>query len=134
MRHVMLRSALGSSLLLLGLTASAQYPPRTGDQYSSRDMNDYHAQLFDRIRADLDGAQTSASSFNGDIDRIATVRDQVGAFQRRMDGGYFDERELTSAIVSLQKVLDNNPLYDQTRDRLVMDLSRLRDLRSGYEH
>ena len=131
MRQLLLKSAIGSSLLFFGLSASAQYPPRAGDVYYDRGSGD-HARLFDRIRVDLDSAESSASSFNGDMDRIIGVRDQVGVFQRRLDSGDFDERELTSAIVSLQRVLDNNPLYDRTRDNLVMDLTRLRDLRSSY--
>ena len=129
MRHVLLKSAVSSGLLLFGLTATAQEPARSS--YYDSDVD--NARFLERVRADLDRAESTASSFNGDLERIATVRDEISTFQRRMDAGNYDPHALTEAIVSLQRVLDNNPLYNRTRDNLVMDLSRLRALRARYD-
>jgi hypothetical protein len=86
------------------------------------------------VRADLDRAESTVASFNADLDRISKVREGLNVFQRRMDAGDYDERELTETIVSLQKVLDNNRLYERTRNALVDDLNRMRHMRTTYDY
>ncbi len=132
MKHILIKSLAGSSLLLFGLTADAQqYPPPSGyfDQAHTADR----ARFFDRVRADLDRAESSASSFTGDTGRIDRVRDAVSVFQRKMDDGNYDPRALDDAIVSVQRVLDNNTLYVGARTALNDDLARLRDMRDRLD-
>jgi hypothetical protein len=137
MKHILLRSIAGSSLLLLSLTLTAgpQYSPRAGDRDRYYDLDQYsdRAQFFEHVRADLDRAESTASSFTADVERVNRVREDVGSFQRKLDNNYYDGRELTETIIAVQRVLDNNRLYDRTRDALVDDLNQLRNMRAKYE-
>ena len=134
MRNLLIRSAVSSGLLLFGLTAVAQDRPSDRfDRYYDHDATADRARFFDHVRADLDRAEESAASYNGDLDRIAVLRDQLSVFQRRIDTGNYDQRGLTDVIVSVQRVLDHNALYDRTRDNLTADLSQLREMRSIYD-
>jgi len=132
LRHLLLKSIAGSSLLLFGLTAAAQqYPPPRG--YYNQSQTADRARLFDQVRADLDRAASSAASYGGDIDRIDRVRDAVSAFEHRMDDGNYDPRALNDAIVGVQRVLDNNTLYARSRAALSDDLGRLREMRDRLD-
>jgi len=133
LRHILLKRIAGSSLLLFGLTAAAQqYPPPSGsyDQGQTADR----AHFFEHVRADLDQAESTASTSTGDLDRIERVRAAMNFFQRKMDDGNYDPRALTDAIVSVQRVLDNNTLYVHTRTALSDDLGRLRDMCDQLDH
>ena len=130
-RHLLISTAAASGLLLCGLTAGAQeYSPRTGDgYYQQRDQN-----LFlERVQSHLDRAESAAAAFSDDGGRIARAREDLGIFTRRMNDGDYDAGALTNSIVDIQRVLDNNRLYVETRQALLDDLSRLRDLRESHE-
>jgi len=132
----LLIKSICSGLLLCGLTVAQQYPPRADDRYrEDRDRTDTRdpAAFMERIRADLDRAQSTASPFSDDGYRIDRVRDQMSDFQRRLDAGTYDSRQVNEMIVSLQRVVDNNRVYDRVRESLIDDLARLRDLRARYE-
>ena len=130
MRHF-LATIASSTLLLFSVAASAQqYPPRADDRYyENRDRG----MFMERVQADLDRAESTAYPSSSDAYRIARAREDMSDFQRKMDVGTYDSRALTAAIVSVQRIVDNNRLYDRIRDSLVDDLSRLRDMRERYE-
>jgi hypothetical protein len=133
LKHILLTSIAGSSLLLFGLTAAAQqYPPPSG--YFDRGQTADRAQFFEHVRADLDRAESTASSSTGDLNRIEGVREAMNFFQRKMDDGNYDPRALTDTIVSVQRVLDNNTLYVHARAALSDDLGRLRDMRDQLDN
>ena len=124
MRRVLMLSLVGSFLVL---TASAQYYPRGGDgRYS--DSDDYgrnRGGVFDRVRADLDRAESASYPNGGDRNRFNKVREELNEFQRSGNRG-----ELNEAISALQKVVNKNRLSYQDRDVLNQDLYQLRDFRA----
>ena len=125
MRRLLVLSLAGS---LLVLTASAQYYPRRGDgRYPDRD--DYGRNRgggpFDRVRADLDRAESASYPNGGDRHRIDKVREELNEFARSGRPG-----ELNEAISALQKVVNKNRLSYQDRDVLNQDLYQLRDFRA----
>jgi hypothetical protein len=130
MKHF-LATMVSSTLLLFSVAGSAQqYPPRSTDRYyENRDRGVF----MERVQADLDRAESTAYPSSSDAYRIARARDEMSEFQRKMEAGTFDSRTLTDAIVSLQRIVDNNRLYERIRDSLVDDLSRLRDIRERYD-
>ncbi len=117
---------------MLSVAAPAQYTPQREDRYDQATRS--NSALMERVRADLDQAEATASAFNGDVARISTAREDLNLFQHRLNEGDYDARVLTETIVSVQRVLDHNPLYSHTRNALTDDLSQLRDLRAGYEY
>jgi hypothetical protein len=133
MRQLM-KAVVGSSLLLFGLTASAQYPPRS-DRYQDRGEDRDPGRLCDRIVAHLDRAEASALPFTADKIRVARAREDVRVFQRKLDSGELDRRDLDDVIVSLQRVVaDNHMLTEDNRDQLAADVSRMRDFRASYSN
>jgi hypothetical protein len=129
MRRLLVLSLAGS---LLVLTASAQYDPRRGDgRYPDRD--DYGRGRgggpFDRVRADLDRAESASYPNGGDRHRFNKVREELNEFARSGRPG-----ELNEAISALQKVVNKNRLSYQDREVLNQDLYQLRDVRArqGY--
>jgi hypothetical protein len=118
MRRLLVLSLAGS---LLALTASAQYYPRRGDgRYSDRGGGP-----FDRVRADLDRAESASYPNGGDRHRFDKVREELNDFQRSGN-----RSELNEAISTLQKVVNKNRLSYQDRDVLNQDLYQLRDFRA----
>src|SRR5579864_7200454 len=125
MRRLLVLSLAGSFLVL---TASAQYDPRRGDgRYPDRD--DYGRNRgggpFDRVRADLDRAESASYPNGGDRHRFDKVREELSEFARTGKPG-----ELNEAISALQKVVNKNRLSYQDRDVLNQDLYQLRDFRA----
>ena len=95
------------------------------DFYHGRD---WRAQLFARVRQDLDWV--SRSTFRGDdryrLDRTYRELDDL---QRDYASGRWDRRSLDDVIQALDRVVDDNRLAPRSRDMLRDDLSRLRELR-----
>jgi hypothetical protein len=126
MRHLM-HAFMATSLLLSGLTANAQFRPRIEERFDRDPGRDY-GRLMDRIRIDLDRAEASTLPFTADRIRVDRALEQVNAFQRRMNAGDYDRRDLDDAIVALQRVADGNRnLSVYERDDLASDVSRMRD-------
>lgn len=128
MRHLILSSIVGSGLLLFAMGASAQETPRAFSGSQDRDT------FIARVQTDLDRAAATADGFNGDRTRIDRARDEVSEFEQQMDDGNYNPATLTDAIVSLQRIVDNNRLYERVRTSVSDDLIRLRDMRDHYEH
>lgn len=95
------------------------------DFYRGRD---WRAQLFARVRQDLDFV--SRNTFRGDdryrLDRVYRELDDL---QRDYASGRWDRRALDDVVQSLDRVVDDNRLSPRARDVLRDDLTRLRELR-----
>jgi len=81
--------------------------------------------VFERVRADLDRAESASYPNGGDRHRFNKVREELNEFQRSGNRG-----ELNEAISALQKVVNKNRLSYQDRDVLNQDLYQLRDFRA----
>ncbi len=155
MRPFRAATLLGSSLLLLSLSASAQFYPDRGypdrgysdrgysdrgysDRgYSDRDYRDGYGRgggretaLFARTVSDLDRAASSGYYRGGDQRRIDNARKDLWDFQSRLRQGRFDRGELDEAIGSVQKVIHMRSLDYRDRDALENDVERLREFRA----
>ena len=128
MRHLLIRSLIGSSLLALGLSVQAQEPQRY-DPYDNRgNFQDFqNAQsLFRQVRSDLDRAENNYGYF-GDHYWFDRVRGELSELQRQWDENEFTPRQADKVIVALERVVSENQLSFRDRDRLMDDLSRMRD-------
>ena len=120
MKRFLIGALMVSSLLTLA--ANAQYgPPPGGGRYYERGRGD----LFGRVRADLDRAESSSYSWGGDRHRFNKVREEIAEFQRTGN-----PHELNDAIGALQKVVNDNRMPYRDRDMLAADLSALREFRA----
>ena len=145
MRNFLVKTLVGSSLLLVSLTARAQYPPRYDDPYRSDRGYDNGYQhrgwvvtrSLNRLRADLDRADANTvpfvSDFNGDRERISRARQELSEFQQSWSAREFNARQVDGAIYALQRVLDQNHLTDRNRSMLASDLAWMRDFRDRHE-
>lgn len=138
MRYLLGVAVLGSSLVVSGSIANAQYEPR-GDypRYREEGRGQFVTRNLDRLRADLDRAASNTapfvSDFNGDRARIGRARQEVDEFQRGWNAGDFNPRQLQDAIVAVQRVLNENRLSDRTRDLLASDLNWMREFQDRHE-
>ena|SRR5947209_1205365 len=128
----LVKALAGSCLLLFTLTAANAQYPRGENRYQDRDDYRDQSRLFDRIRSDLDRAESNTFAFTGDRLRIARAREEVNEFQRSWEVGNYDWRQLNDATQAMQRVVDSNRLSDRNRDSLADDLSRMRELQSRY--
>jgi hypothetical protein len=138
MRKILAKALMGS-VLLCGIAANAQVYGRgyydQGRVYGEfgRDR-DRGPGLFDRVRADMDRAESHSYWNGGDRRRFNKVREELGEFQSKWANGRYDRHELDDAIGALQKVVNDNRLEYRDRGALQDDLFRLRDFRAsnGY--
>jgi len=131
MKHLLIKTLAGSGLMLLALTARAQYQPRT--EYEVRHEAREHAWLFDRARTDLDRAESFTVPFTGDRDRVVRARREVNECQRDVATGEDDRQTFGEAIAAIQRVVDLNHLPDRNRALLADDINALRDLQARLE-
>ena len=131
MKHLLIRSLAGSGLMLLALTARAQYQPRPDDE--ARGEAREHAAVFDQVRTDLDRAEGFTVPFTGERDRVARARREVNECQRAVAAGETDRRTFGDAIAAIQRVVDLNRLPDHNRNLLADDINALRDLQARLE-
>jgi len=136
MKNLLIKSLAGSGLLLMTLTASAQYQPRWDYRYQTmqdrREGRSYD-ELFDRVRDDLDRARSSTLPFTGDRNRVMRAEEQVNECQQSLKSDDFDRRTFGDTISSIQRIVDLNRLSDQNRDYLMHDINALRGLESRLE-
>lgn len=128
MRHFFMLASV--VLLAAASMAKAQYPRGYDDRYGDRyyDRGEYNrgpADLFGRVRADLERAEADSHWKGGDRRRFAKVREELNEFER--SGSH---HELNDAISALQHVVNDNRLAYRDRDMLAQDLYRLRDFRA----
>lgn len=127
MKRRMMQGMLGAGLLLM--TASGVFAQNWGP----RDRDDYGygerrgSDLFDRVRRDLDWAQSHAYGRSGD--RFDHARKELWDFQRAWQRGRFDKHELDEAIGAVQSVVDHTPLPGRDMRVLQDDLAAMRNFR-----
>ena len=128
MRHRFFKSIVGSSLLVLGLSVQAQDRPQRYDPYDNRsNFQDFQngQSLFRQVRSDLDRAENYA--YSGDHYWFDRVRGELSELQRQWDENEYTPRQVDKVIAALQRVVGENQLSFRDRDRLMDDLSRMRD-------
>jgi hypothetical protein len=133
MRNLLMKSLVGSSLLALGLSVQAQ-EPRRYDPYDNRaNFQDFqNAQsLFRQVRSDLDRAENY--SYSGDRHWFDRVRGELSELQRQWDENEYTPRQTDKVIVALQRVVSENQISFRDRDRLMDDLSRMRDFIAAHD-
>ena len=123
MRYLPILAMAG--LLAAGAVAQAQYRPYSDRYYGRESYNRGPGDLFGRVRADLDRAESNSNWNGGDRRRFSKVREELSEFQRSGD-----RHELNDAISALQKVVNDNRLDYRDRDVLARDLYQLRDFRA----
>lgn len=137
MKHPWIKTLAGSGLLLLTLTASAQYPQRPPEPYPYQVQDEREARqtdrLFDRLRGDLDSAHAGTLPYSADRNRVMVARDRVEDCQRAVNAGDYDRRLFDDTIVAIQRVVDLNRLSDRTHNYLADDLNQLRSMRARLE-
>ncbi len=148
MRRFRMATLLGSSVLLLSLSASAQYGPDRGypdrdyREYRDRDYRDHRGAgysrsvdpeggIFARTASDLDRAASSQYYRGGDRRRIENARRDLWDFQKRWREGRYDRGELDEAIGNVQKVINMRYLDYQDRAALEQDVQQLREFRAS---
>lgn len=133
MRNLLMKSLIGSSVLALGLSVQAQ-EPRRYDPYDNRaNFQDFqNAQsLFRQVRSDLDRAENY--SYSGDRYWFDRVRGELSELQRQWDENEYTPRQVDKVIVALQRVVSENEISFRDRDRLMDDLSRMRDFVAAHD-
>ena len=138
MRQLWIRSLVGSGLLLGALTLNAQnypqqYQPRGDYNRYDQGREGWRNMMLNRVRSDLDNAQSRAIPFGGDRWRLARAKQALNDFQSRLNSGDYDRRPLDMAINNMQVVVDNNRLPYRFQQSLSNDVNRLRDLQSRLE-
>jgi len=139
MRRLLLRSIMGSGLVLLGLTAYSQDRDRDRD----RDEDRYHrvqrgedwwrGRMFERVRQDLDHVQSVTFPFSPDQYRLNRVKQELNELQAKLAENRYDQPELDDVISAMQRVVSDNHLSGRDRDLLNDDLSRLRAFREHHD-
>ena len=139
MRRLLLRSIMGSGLLLLGLTAYSQDRDRDRD----RDEDRYHrvqrgedwwrGRMFERVRDDLDHIQSVTFPFSADQYRLTKVKQELNELQAKLAENRYDQPELDDVISAMQRVVSDNHLSGRDREMLNDDLNRLRAFREHHE-
>ncbi len=139
MRRLLLRSIMGSGLLLLGLTAYSQDRDRDRD----RDEDRYHqiqrgedwwrGRMFERVRDDLAHVQSVTFPFSADQYRLNRVKQELNELQAKLAENRYDQPELDDVISAMQRVVTDNHLSGRDRDLLNDDLNRLRAFREHHD-
>lgn len=130
MRHLLLNALVGSGLLFGELTvgAFAQGENYGQQMYQYERHGAQHTQLFSRLRSDLD--QVAANSAPGSPNRLRVDRAlrDTNDLQNKVLSGTYDEHDLKHAAMSIDRVLNENPMPSWQHDRLSADLNRLQNL------
>jgi hypothetical protein len=136
MKHHLMLSMAGAGLLFFSLSAGHAAAQNRDDWYHNREEfyrgNDWHMHLFDRVREDLDHAETD--SFRGsDRGRIDHTKMELAEMQGKLAAHRYDQKELNDVLGSLREVVKDNRLSEPDRDMLNDDLARLRDYREHHD-
>ena len=87
--------------------------------------------LFHQVRSDLDRAENY--TYSGDHYWFDRVRVELSELQRQWDENEYTPRQADKVIVALQRVVSENQLSFRDRDRLMDDLSRMRDFVAAHD-
>jgi len=126
---------MGSSLLLLSLTLTAQtIPEQSPNLFHSEDQYQLAHLVFDKLSADLSQVQTTRVQTNGLEDNAIFDRAQaeLSALEQNWDKGHYVSRQMEGTISALQMVLRDNRLTPRDRDAFSNDLSRLLEFQTEY--
>ena len=141
MKHILFQAVAVTGLLIFGMTASmAQDRDRDRDDswYQHREtfFHDQHwrAQMFQRVREDLDRVQSTTFPGGRDDFRINRTKQELNELQGKLASGQYDQTELDEVIGALQRVIDSNKLSSRDRDVLSDDMARLREYREHHEN
>jgi hypothetical protein len=109
MRRHLMKALVGSGLVFGALTLGAQqypqqYQPRS--DYQRSDRYEERNEFLNRVRTDLDSAESHAIPFTGDRWRIDRAKDSVTEFQRDLNNGHYDRAALDRALDSMQRVVN----------------------------
>ena len=136
MGHPLIKSLIGSTLFVLGLSVQAQAMPQRYYPYDNRanfqDFQDTQS-LFHQVRSDLDRAENSSISPFGDHYSFERARGELSELERQWDENEYTPRQADNVIAALQRVLSENRLLLRDRDRLTEDLTRMRDFLASHE-
>ena len=94
----------------------------------------WQAQLFRRVRDDIEHVQAEAFPFGADQYRLARTKQELDDLQNKLANRRYDERQLDRVIASLQQVVRDNRLARNDRELLNDDLNRLRDFRARHDY
>jgi hypothetical protein len=133
MKHLVLRSLVGSSLLLFAVTTFAQDRPDDRYHQSDRDEGFWRGHLFERVRADLDHVQSVTPIFSGDEYRLTKVKEELGQLQRRFDDHGYDSAKMDDVIAAMQHVVSDNHLSGRDREMLSDDVVHLREFQDHHD-
>jgi hypothetical protein len=137
MRRLLIRSIMGSGLLLLGLTAYSQDRDRDRDEdrYHRGERGDqwWRGRMFERVRDDLDHVQSVTFPFSADQYRLTKVKQELNELQAKLAENRYDQPELDDVISAMQRVVSDNHLSGRDREMLNDDLNRLRAFREHHE-
>ena len=128
MRKLLIKSFVGSCLLALCLSVQAQERQRYDPYDNQANFQDFKntQSLFRQVRSDLDRAENNYAYF-GDHYWFDRVRGELSELQRQWDENEYTPRQADKVIVALERVVGENQLSFRDRDRLMDDLSRMRD-------
>jgi hypothetical protein len=126
--------------------AQNRYPEQGERRYEregDRDEDFYHRErdesfrrenwrdrFFERVRDDIDHAQSASFPIGNDQYRLAKTKQELNELQAGMASGRYDERDLDDVIGALARVVQDNRLGSRDREILTDDLSRLREFRA----
>src|SRR5579863_10320980 len=127
MKHILFQVIAVTGLLIFGTTAGmAQDRDRDDSWYQHREAfyheQHWRAQLFQRVREDLDRVQSTTFPGGRDDFRINRTKQELNELQGKLTRGQYDQPELDEVIGALQRVIDSNKLSSRDRDVLSDDM------------
>lgn len=133
MKLFFLQSLIASSLALYPWIAAQAAEEQIANPYYSQDEYQNTHSMFDKIRADLDRAQTNDHpDLLGDGARFDIARMQLGQLENQWDQADFNTTTFDNTYTALHMVLNDNRLTGHDRDVLSADESRLIEFRHEY--
>jgi hypothetical protein len=117
---------LAPILFFFSVCGIAQTPATAGRPFYSADEYQRAHFLFNKLRADLDTAQSSTPA-----EVINRARADLNVLQSDWDSAVYDSRQMEETVVTVERAVDQSP---RLRDRANLgdDASRLLDLRREY--
>jgi hypothetical protein len=119
---------LAGACLICGPAVFAQFDG--GARYDAHSVST----LVDRVHDDLDHAYRFKHFSNDDRERLNHAEKELREFADTWDKGKFNVGRLDDAIGSIQHVLDNNKLPEDTRLPISDDVTQLHRMREAYKN
>jgi|ERR1700678_920238 hypothetical protein len=134
MKRILLPSLIGSCLLFFSLGAIAEAAPeQTLNPFYSQDEYQNAHSMFDKIRSDLNAAQTDAYANDPrNAPRFDSAQNQLRTLEQNWDLGRYDSRELGNTLSAVRTAVNDNRLIPHDRATLDADVTRLLDFQTEY--